>query len=133
MDTNEWRNIGSCMYCMYIYYFPINKSYIRLLWVFIRLPYRKLKHSWVLYKNHLLRLYHEISSNSKGMKKWCKELKAVTGGVLLKEVFLKVSQNSRENTCVTASFLIKLQGWACDFIKKETLATGVFLWILRNL
>ena len=33
----------------------------------------------------------------------------VTGGVLLKKVFLKISQNSQENTCATLSFLIKLQ------------------------
>ena len=36
------------------------------------------------------------------------------------EVFLKISQNSQENTCARVSFLIKLQ--ACNFIKKETLA-----------
>ena len=35
-------------------------------------------------------------------------------------MFLKISQNSQENTCVRASFLITLQ--ASDFIKKETLA-----------
>ena len=32
-----------------------------------------------------------------------------TGSVLWKKVFLKNSQNSRENTCARASFLIKLQ------------------------
>ena len=32
-----------------------------------------------------------------------------TGGVLLKSCFLKISQNSQENTCVGVSFLIKLQ------------------------
>ena len=36
------------------------------------------------------------------------------------KVFLGISQNSQENTCITASFLIKLQA-ACNFIKKETL------------
>ena len=40
--------------------------------------------------------------------------------VFYKKVFLKVSQNSQENTCARISFLIKLQ--ACTFIKKETLA-----------
>ena len=45
---------------------------------------------------------------------------AATRGVLWKKVFLKISQNSRENTFATVSFLIKLQ--ACNFIKKETLA-----------
>ena len=37
-----------------------------------------------------------------------------------KRVFLEISQTSQENTCVRASFLIKLQ--SCNFIKKETLA-----------
>ena len=41
-------------------------------------------------------------------------------GCSVKKVFLEISQNSQENTCARASFLIKLQ--ACSFIKKETLA-----------
>ena len=42
-------------------------------------------------------------------------------------MFLEISQNLQENTCVRASFLIKLQARpeACNFIKKETL-TQVF-------
>ena len=42
--------------------------------------------------------------------------------VFCKKVFLEISQNSQENTCVAVSFLIKLQALACNFIKKETLA-----------
>ena len=38
------------------------------------------------------------------------------------EVFLEISQNSQENTCVRVSFLIKLQAETYNFIKKETLA-----------
>ena len=34
---------------------------------------------------------------------------AATKGVLYKKVFLEISQNSWENTCARASFLIKLQ------------------------
>ena len=34
---------------------------------------------------------------------------AATRGVLCKKVFLEISQNSQENTCVRVSFLIKLQ------------------------
>ena len=34
---------------------------------------------------------------------------------------LEIVQNSHENTCVRVSFLIKLQGETCNFIKKETL------------
>ena len=37
-------------------------------------------------------------------------------------MFLDISQNSQENTCVRVSFLIKLQASACHVIKKETLA-----------
>ena len=33
---------------------------------------------------------------------------AATGVVLLEKVFLKISQNPQENTCVRVSFLIKL-------------------------
>ena len=32
-----------------------------------------------------------------------------TGGVLLEKLFLKISQNSQENTCARDSFLIKLR------------------------
>ena len=42
---------------------------------------------------------------------------AATGGVLRKKVFLKILQNSQENTCARVSFLIKLQA---NFIEKET-------------
>ena len=35
------------------------------------------------------------------------------------KVFLGVSQNSQENTRVRVSFLINLQSWACNFIKKK--------------
>ena len=40
----------------------------------------------------------------------------------VKKLFLKISQNSQENTCARVSFLIKLQAQACNFIIKETLA-----------
>ena len=34
--------------------------------------------------------------------------------------FLEISQNPQENTCARVSFVIKLQGRACNFVKKET-------------
>ena len=46
---------------------------------------------------------------------------AATGGVLLKKVFLEISQNSQENTCARV-FFNKVTGQG----------TGVFLWILGN-
>ena len=54
-------------------------------------------------------LIHSLKSN----------LEAVVQRCSVKKVFLEISQNSQENTCARASFLIKL--WACNFIKKEAL------------
>ena len=44
---------------------------------------------------------------------------AASRGVLLKEVFLEISQNSQENTCARVSFLMNLPAWG-NFIKRET-------------
>ena len=38
-----------------------------------------------------------------------------------KKVFLKIYQNSQENTCAEVSSLIKLKAWG-NFMKKDTLA-----------
>ena len=48
------------------------------------------------------------------------EIETVVQRCSVKNVFLKISQNSEQNTCARVSFLIKLR--ACNFIKKETLA-----------
>ena len=48
-------------------------------------------------------------------------LEAVAQTCSVKKIFLEISQNSQENPCARASFLIKLQAEACNFIKKETL------------
>ena len=42
-------------------------------------------------------------------KKNNKLQKQSSGGALYKKVFLKILQDSQENTCVRVSFLIKLQ------------------------
>ena len=60
-----------------------------------------------------------------------KRTEAVAQSCSLKKVFLEISQNLQENTCARASFLMKLQVEANNFIKKE-IDTDVFLWILRN-
>ena len=39
----------------------------------------------------------------------------------IEKVFINISENSQENTCAKASFLIKLPE-VCNFIKRETLA-----------
>ena len=44
--------------------------------------------------------------------KICHLSEAATEGVLLEQVFLEISQNSKENTCGKVSFLIKLQAKA---------------------
>ena len=44
----------------------------------------------------------------------------------VKKRFLEISQNSQENTCTRVSFLMKLQAWACNVIKKRTLAQVFF-------
>ena len=52
----------------------------------------------------------------------------------IKKVFLKISQNSQENTCSRVFFLIKLR--ASNFIKKETLAQVLsceFCEIFKNI
>ena len=58
---------------------------------------------------------------------------AVTRRCSVKRVFLKISQNSQENTCARVSFLTKLQ--AGGFIKREILAyvfSCVFCEISKN-
>ena len=49
-----------------------------------------------------------------------------------KKVFLKISQNSQENSSVRVSFFIKLQASGLQRYKKRNSGIGVFLWILRN-
>ena len=47
---------------------------------------------------------------------------AVVQRCSVNKVFLEISQNSQENTCARVSFLIKLQAWGRQLIKKGTLA-----------
>ena len=49
------------------------------------------------------------------------------------KLMLKVSQNSQENNCVWASYLIKLQVFDVQTYLKRASSTGVFLWNLRKL
>ena len=53
----------------------------------------------------------------------------------VKKVFLKISQNAKENTSDKVSFLIQFAGDAGNFIKKETLAqmlSSEFYEIFKN-
>ena len=51
------------------------------------------------------------NNNRKYRNNKCYKPEAATGGVLWKKVFLKISQNSQEHSCVGVSFLIKLHAW----------------------
>ena len=46
------------------------------------------------------------------------------GRFSIEKVFLEISQNSQENTCARASFLIKLQASASYFHMKTTILAG---------
>ena len=83
-----------------------------------------------LFFNDCLPLFQIILVISKFMKNIDHDdAEAAAGGVLLEKVFLEISQNSQENTCVRVPFLIKLQAspffnnaiglLACSFIKKK--------------
>ena len=52
----------------------------------------------------------------------CYQAEAATGGVLLRKVFLKISEKLQENTCARVSFLIKLQVSGLQLYLKKTLA-----------
>ena len=61
--------------------------------------------------------------NTKAMVEFGRETcssEAASRRVLCKKVFLKIWQNSEENTFVRVSFSIKLQAKTYKFIKKET-------------
>ena len=64
-------------------------------------------------------IFSVFSSNFTLQKVFLPDSKAVCWRCSVKKLFLKVSQNSQENTCAKVSFLIKLQ--TCNFIQKETL------------
>ena len=50
-----------------------------------------------------------LQSPYKYLKVLGRHLEASTRGVLYKKEFLKISQNSQENICARASFLIRVQ------------------------
>ena len=58
----------------------------------------------------------------KEQKKYLRVIEVVAKSCSVKKVFLKISQNSQENTCGKVSVIINLQAQTCNFIKKETLA-----------
>ena len=71
--------------------------------------------------NSISQSYHSSLSYIKGQKQSLGGIKSILSkkSILTKKVFLEISQNSQKNTCATASFLIKLQALACNFIKRR--------------
>ena len=55
-----------------------------------------------------------------------RQTEAATWDVLLKEVFLKCSQNSQENTCARVLFLIKLHAVTAALLQKRLYVVQVF-------
>ena len=66
-------------------------------------------------------LLQKLMRKSGGQKQYVRmwEAESVTRRCPVKKVFLKMLQNSQENTYARVSFLIKLQAYAGNFIKKR--------------
>ena len=75
-----------------------------------------------MYQLHLIFLL-----NRRATENTCHLTEAATEGIVLKTAFLKVSQNSQENTCVKVSFLIKLQATGQQLYQKRESGRGVFV------
>ena len=70
--------------------------------------------------NNCVRVY-DLKSNGRYIF-FLKSTEAVAQRCSVKKLFIEISQNSYQNTCVRVSFFVKLQASICNFIKKETLA-----------
>ena len=84
-------------------------------WKYMRYAYKKDTRSW----SYVL-----------SFQATCPSSKTVTNGIIIsrsnhrrcsvKKVFLKISQNSQENTCVGLAFLLKSQTWGLQLYKYGT-------------
>ena len=84
-----------------------------------RIPWIYLSDNWKCRKKGCQVLY-PLSKFYDFVNGFLKQIKeAATTGVQWKKLFLKISQNSKENTCTWAVFLIKLQAWAKETRVKE--------------
>ena len=75
---------------------------------FPKFPKKYLRLSAIFQKFVTLWKCTPLLTSSWEFSKSLRKTEAATGGVL-KKVFLKISQNSQEDTCARVSFLIKLQ------------------------
>ena len=96
--------LADCFYKVYYNFVFRILFYIKLFWlvffIFRLTFFRKfyiVEFKWCFYSKH----YVERTPTKQSSE-------AATGGVLWKKLFLKISQNSQENTCTWGSFLIKL-------------------------
>ena len=67
--------------------------------------------------NNYVRVY-DLKSNRRYIF-FLKSTEAVAQRCSVKNLFIEISQNSYQNTCVRVSFFIKLQASICNFIKKR--------------
>ena len=80
----------------------------------IGLSYELLPHESSCHFYFLVSMVFQISRIQEAVAQKCKKM------------FLKISQNSQENTYARVSLLMKLQAEACNFIKKEILVQVIF-------
>ena len=89
---------------------------------------------WSLYSSRygLYKLYSWWSVKSPTV--WLFSPEAVAQRCFVNKVFLKISQNSQENTCARVSFLIKMQSWGLQLYSKRDSGTGTceFCKISKN-
>ena len=62
----------------------------------------------------------------------CLPAETATGGVLQKKVFLKISQNSQENTCIGVSSFNKVADLSPVTLFKKLTPVSVFSFFLQN-
>ena len=71
-------------------------------------------------KNYVFKQKSKNEKQKKVFQKWTKfELEAVVQRCSVKKLFLEILQNSQENTCARASFLIRLQVASATLLKKR--------------
>ena len=91
------------------------------------------KQQFLLKANSTLGVFKEVSkkfkkvTNSFGWLIYSIVTEAATRGVLWKNMFLEISQNSQENTCARVSFLIKLPASGLQLYSKSEFGTGICL------
>ena len=100
------RNINSPLFCYLLFHLIIRHQQNRFKHVERTLSKE--------IKDCRMELFHSLL-----YKKRENENRSSCPEVFCKKVFLEISQNSQENICPRASFLIKLQAWPATLLKKR--------------